>query len=42
MIKVKRVKKDHREEVPQLVKLLLGLEVQVLFHQDIFYVMDLQ
>ena len=42
VIKDKRVKKVHRVEVHQLVKLLLGQEVQVLYLQVIFYVMVLQ
>ena len=39
VIKVKRVRKVHRVEVHQLVRLLLGLEVRVLYHLDISYVM---
>ena len=42
VIKVKRVKKVHRVEVHQLVRLLLGLEVQVLFLLVISYVMVLR
>ena len=41
-IKVKRAKMDHKVEVHQLVRLLLGQEVQVLYLQVIFYVMVLQ
>ena len=39
VIKVKRVRKVHRVEVHQLVRLLLGLEVRVLYPLDISYVM---
>ena len=42
VIKVKRVKKVHRVEVHQLVRLLLGLEVRVLYPLDISYVMAQQ
>ena len=51
MIKDKKVKHQQLQvtkvqkvklEVHQLVRLLLGQEVQVLFQQDTFYVMDLQ
>ena len=39
MIKDKKVKKDHRVEVHQLVKLSHGQGVQVLFPLDISYAM---
>ena len=42
VIKVKRVRKVHRVEVHQLVRLLLGLEVRVLYPLDISYVMAQQ
>ena len=42
VIKVKKVKMDHKVEVHQLVRLLLGQAVQVLYLQVIFYVMVLQ
>ena len=42
VIKDKKVKKDHKVEVHQLVRLLLGQVVQVLYLQVIFYVMVLQ
>ena len=42
VIKVKRVKMDHKVEVHQLVRLLLGQAVQVLYLQVISYVMVLQ
>ena len=42
VIKVKKVKMDHKVEVHQLVRLLLGQAVQVLYLQVISYVMVLQ
>ena len=42
VIKDKKVKKDHKVEVHQLVRLLLGQVVQVLYLQVISYVMVLQ
>ena len=42
VIKDKKVKKDHKVGVHQLVRLLLGQVVQVLYLQVISYVMVLQ
>ena len=42
VLKGKKVKKDHKVDVHQLVKLLHVQGVQLLYLQVIFYVMDLQ